>query len=437
MFLETENQTNIMKDFFKKIIITILTYEARMVLRVKKPTIIAITGSVGKTSTKDALFTVLKPHVTVAKTQKSYNSDFGIPLSILELSNAWGNFTQWFKNIILGFVKIFSRTYPQYLVLEVGADHKGDISRPAQWLRPKYSVFTCFPDVPVHVEFFESPQEVIKEKETLALYTQKNGVLILNHDDPKVLSMKTRFPQKSVSYGISPDATLCLSSFVVKRDQHIFLGTGTIVYNHESYDFTLPHIITRTQILSALPGVLVLLEEGFSFTNAVKGILDLKPTHGRLSVLQGKKDTVLIDDTYNASPVAMMHALDVLVHIPETARKIVVLGDMMELGLHTEEEHRKIGTYITNLPIELVVCIGPRAKFIYEEIQKNSAQLVRWFETSEKAGLFLSENLKHNDCILFKGSQSVRVEKALAYCLHDDINPQDVLVRQEKEWLLR
>lgn len=426
-----------MKEFFKKLIIITLTYESRIVLCLKKPTIIAITGSVGKTSTKDALFTILQPHVTVRKTHKSYNSDFGIPLSVLGLPNAWGNMVGWCKNILSGFMSFFSRNYPKYLVLEVGADHPGDISKPAKWLTPKYAVFTCFPDVPVHVEFFDSPEAVIKEKETLAQYTQKNGVLILNHDDRRVMSMVGRFPQKIVSYGMSGEATLSLTSFSVKKEDNTFVATGTLVYKNETHYVHIPHLITHTQILQALPGILVLLEEGFSFTDAVTGILQLEPTKGRLSVLQGINQSIIIDDTYNASPIAMTHALEVLTHMPEVTRRIAVLGDMMELGSHTETEHRKIGQYISKLQLDMVVCIGSRAKFIYEEVQKTSKIHIRWFETSEKAGIFIKEQIQKNDCILFKGSQSVRVEKAVAYCLDEHINPQTVLVRQETEWLHR
>lgn len=426
-----------MKHVLKKIIITILTIESKVVLWLKKPTIIAITGSVGKTSTKDAVFTLLKPHVSTGKTYKSYNSDVGIPLSILGLPNAWGNMLGWGKNILYGVACFFSQSYPKYLVLEVGADHPGDISKPAQWLKPKYSIFTCFPDVPVHVEFFDSPEAVIKEKETLAQYTQKQGVLILNHDDRRVMSMKGRFSQKILSYGISKEAMLSLSLFSVKKEGTLFVATGTLIYNNETQYIHIPNLISHTQILSALPGVLILLEEGFSFADALVGLRNLKPTKGRLSVLEGINESTLIDDTYNASPIAMTHALEVLVQMPEASRRIAVLGDMMELGLYTEREHRKIGQYLSALHLDMVVCVGSRAKFIYEEIQKTSTQNIRWFDTSEKAGLFLKEHIQKNDCVLFKGSQSVRVEKAIVYCLADHLKPETVLVRQETEWLQR
>ena len=141
-----------MKDLFKNIVVSILTLEAQILLRRTKPTIIAVTGSVGKTSTKDAIFSVLKNYRKTRKSEKSFNSEIGVPLSVLGLPNAWNNPVLWMWNIIEGFfIACFSRDYPEVLVLETGVDRQGDMKRLTAWLKPDIAVITRLPDVPVHV----------------------------------------------------------------------------------------------------------------------------------------------------------------------------------------------------------------------------------------------------------------------------------------------
>jgi len=138
-----------MKIFFKKIITLILEIESRIVLKKYNPTIIAVTGSVGKTSTKDAIYTVLSATpVLVRKSEKSFNSEIGVPLTILGCSNAWNNPLAWMKNIFLGLeIIIFHTKYPKCLILEIGADHPGDIKRITKWLKPDIAVITKISDI--------------------------------------------------------------------------------------------------------------------------------------------------------------------------------------------------------------------------------------------------------------------------------------------------
>ena len=136
-----------------------LKLEAQLMLARHRPRIVAITGTVGKTSTKDAVFCALTPFFAVRKSEKSFNNDFGIPLTILGLPTAGGNPLLWFKNIVLGFFRaFFSTAYPEWLVLEVGAGEPGDIKKFSGMLSPNIAVITRFSEVPVHVEFFASPE---------------------------------------------------------------------------------------------------------------------------------------------------------------------------------------------------------------------------------------------------------------------------------------
>jgi UDP-N-acetylmuramoyl-tripeptide--D-alanyl-D-alanine ligase len=424
-----------MKDIFKKCIIWVLTLEAKLVLKRFKPVVIAVTGSVGKTSTKDATYTILHPHMNIIRNEKSFNGDIGVPLSILELPNAWNDSIKWIQNCISGLFCIFKKKYASYVILEVGADKPHDISKIAKWIKPKYSIFTRFPEVPVHVEFFDSKEQVIKEKKSLARFTRKSGTLILNADDPKVMLMQTEFKHRVKTYGENQTADIRLSSFAVQKKNDHYVAVGTVLYKSFSFHFELPGILAKTQILSALPGILIGVHEGYTFTELCDGINTLCSTQGRLSQLFGVNSSIIIDDTYNSSPVAVVNALDVIKSLPEVKRRIVVLGDMMELGHYAEEEHRKIGMYAAH-SADILVTVGSRSKFIHDEAVKHNAKDARWFDSTEKAGEFVRTTAQKGDVILFKASQSPRLEKAVKMCLRNQSDSIH-LVRQDEEWAKR
>src|SRR3990167_534158 len=190
-----------MHDFFKKIIIFILTWEARLVLARYRPEIIAVTGSVGKTTTKDAIYAVLSGSLYVRKSEKSFNSELGVPLAILGCENAWRSPVGWARNIFSGVGLLFGRDYPKWLVLEVGADRPGDIRRIARWLRPQIAVVTGVPEIPVHVEYFDSPEDLAREKRVLAEYIRPGGKLVLNGDDSRMVALCGGYRGMTVKYG--------------------------------------------------------------------------------------------------------------------------------------------------------------------------------------------------------------------------------------------
>src|SRR3989338_411071 len=192
-----------MPTAFKKILVFILTWEARLVLWRYQPRIIAITGSVGKTTTKDAIYAALASSVHVRKSEKSMNSDIGVPLTILGQGNGWRNPVKWMVHIVRGFLPvILPHKYPDWLVLEVGADRPGDISSLARWLRPDIAVMTGVPEIPVHVEYFHSTEDVAHEKLSLLRYVRPGGTVILNGDDVRLEGMKKDIKEKCLTYGI-------------------------------------------------------------------------------------------------------------------------------------------------------------------------------------------------------------------------------------------
>ena len=155
-----------MKNIFKKIIVAILQFEARLILRKYKPKIIGITGSVGKTSAKEAIAAVFSRSYRTRKSIKSYNSELGVPLAILGKETAWSSVLGWLFIILHGLWQIIfnDKTYPEILILEMGADRPGDLSCLTDWARPDLAVVTAIGEVPVHIEFFSGPEALASEK---------------------------------------------------------------------------------------------------------------------------------------------------------------------------------------------------------------------------------------------------------------------------------
>lgn len=430
-----------MKDTFKKIIVTIVTWQAKMVLKRYNPKIIAITGSVGKTSTKDAIFTVLSKFKTVRKSEKSFNSEIGLPLTILGCPNGWSNPIVWLENIIKGFLLIlFKQSYPEYLVLEVGVGKPGDIKKNvAPWLRPDIVVITRFPDKPVHVEFFGSVEKIIEEKSALAFALKPDGVLILNHDDEKVYNIHTKANRKTVSYGMNNNATY-------RATYHSYINTMVLgqevtrgisfKLEHDGHTFPviLPNIVGMHYVGSALAALACAAEVGCDLLASIKYVSEYATPPGRLSLVEGMNNSMIIDDTYNSSPVAALAAVEVLKEM-RGSRKIAVLGDMLELGKYTEEEHHNLGIAVSKVA-DMLVTVGPRSKFIAEgAIEGGFKQKELYsFDSSKTAAKFLEGVVEKGDLILVKGSQGVRLERAvLAIMAHKELKDK-FLCRQETEW---
>lgn len=430
-----------MKNIFKKIIVSIITWQAKLVLLRYRPKIITVTGSVGKTSTKDAIFTVLSKFKTVRKSEKSFNSEIGLPLTILGLPNGWSNFSIWIENILKGFkIILIKQPYPEYLVLEVGVGKPGDIKKNVvPWLKPDVTVVTCFPDRPVHVEFFGSVEKIIEEKSALAYATKKKGVLVLNHDDEKVYALHNKANCRTVSYGKNENATYHLTHpiHLLKeyKGMNIIKGVNfKLEHSGNTFPVTLPHVIGLHYTESALAAIAVACELGCDLLDSINAVSEYVTPPGRLSIIDGINTSIIIDDTYNSSPIATDAAIEVLKEM-KGKRKIAVLGDMLELGKFTEEEHRVVGQKIIGV-VDILITVGLRAKFIAEGAIDNGFKKgnIYSFDTSVEVGEFLKTFIKEGDILLMKGSQGIRLERAVvAIMAHPELK-SSLLCRQEKEW---
>jgi UDP-N-acetylmuramyl pentapeptide synthase len=421
-----------MRQTLKTIIIEILTWEAKLVLVRYKPSIIAVTGSVGKTTTKDAIFSALSTHTHVRKSEKSFNSELGVPLSILGLPNVWGSWFGWIENIFLGlWLIIFPHKYPKWLVLEVGTDRPGDITAITKWLKPDVTVLTRLPLIPVHVEFFESVEHVIEEKLALVRALKKDGILVGNADDERIALTLREFNGPSRGYGFLDKAQIRATN-VTRTQQGVSL---TIETGDEKIPAHFPHLIADTQVAATLAAFSVADALGFSRKEIVANLSDFRTPPGRLNLIPGKNDTTIIDDTYNSSPEAVESALKLMSGMQVTGRKIAILGDMLELGKFTEEAHRTVGEHAAHV-VKYLITVGIRAKGIAESAYMHgmTAETVAEYADSREAGRALASILEPGDLILVKGSQGVRLEKAVEELMAHPEEKTKLLVRQEEEW---
>ncbi|MEI7810135.1 MAG: Mur ligase family protein [bacterium] len=429
-----------MKEIFKKTITYILRLESKLILWKYKPKIVAITGSVGKTSTKDAVYAVLSAVTYVRKSEKSFNSEIGLPLTILGCPNGWNNPYTWLKNVLKGlWLFIWPHKYPKWLVLEVGIGKPNDMKKTASWLKTDAVIMTAIGETPVHIEFFNSRKHLVEEKSELIKTLKKDGILVLNADDETILGMKSKTKCRIVTYGFSDGVDIRGSADTIFYNSENELE-GVIFRVDEKNGSSLPVIIDgvfgRNHIYASLATL------GFSYglklnmLNATNALKNYEVPPGRMRLLKGINNTKIIDDTYNSSPFACEAGLKTLGEIKSNGRKIAVLGDMLELGKHTKEAHENIGKVVKDI-CNILVVVGPRSQAIKDgaiEAGMNTEDIFE-FKNSHEAGEFLKTFVKENDIVFMKGSQGMRMERAVEAILSDQKNKFKLLVRQDKEWL--
>ncbi|HAT68516.1 MAG TPA: hypothetical protein DCS20_02770 [Candidatus Yonathbacteria bacterium] len=429
--------TDNMKSIARNIIANILEAEAKLVLKKYKPKVIAITGSVGKTSTKDAIFAVVEKSLVARKTAKSFNSEIGLPLTILGRGNAWSNPFLWLSTIFHGLLLVLIREhYPKWLVLEVGADKPGDIARVTKWLVPNVAVITRFGDVPVHVEFFKSPAEVFEEKTELVKALQPTGMLIVNADDERVLALRDKTKAKSITYGFSESAMFRATNMKIAYEGGLPVGTTfKLEYDGNVFPVNMSGVLGVQPVYSALAALALGVHLKLNIVDMVGALAAYESPAGRMRVIPALKGATIIDDTYNASPIAAAAAVEVLGGIKTKGKKIAVLGDMLELGKFTMEEHKKLGALAAK-NADLILAVGPRAKYIIEGALENdmSEKNLIEFDDARVAGKHLESVIGEGDVILIKGSQSMRMERTVEEIMAHPENAGTLLVRQEDEW---
>jgi UDP-N-acetylmuramyl pentapeptide synthase len=425
----------------KRCIIWALTVESRLIIKKYKPFIIAVTGSVGKTGTKDAIFSALSSLPHVRKSEKSLNSEIGLPLTIIGVPNAWRSLSGWMANLRVGASFILKRqSYPNVLVLEIGADHPGDIKKVMKWLKPNIGVITKVGDKPVHVEFFKSPAQVFEEKASLVRAIKPGGTAVLFADEPKVIGLALELAEKGikvVSFGLGEAADVKAANYVVSYvESNGFKVPTGFSFNVADSTISIKGVVGQVYMYPILAALAVAQAQGMDRALAVKNVNSYEAPKGRMNIITGKNDSTIIDDTYNSSPDAVVAALGALKGLDCTGKRIAALGDMMELGSYSAEQHRSIGKIASDY-CDVLVTVGPRARAMADEAVSAGmvTENVLRYSASDEAAQALSSMIKAGDSILIKGSQSVRMERIVKALMADPSRASELLVRQEKEWL--
>ncbi|HZW39198.1 MAG TPA: UDP-N-acetylmuramoyl-tripeptide--D-alanyl-D-alanine ligase [Ignavibacteriaceae bacterium] len=341
--------------------------------------IIGITGSAGKTSTKEILAALLSSKYKVNKTLANNNNHIGVPLTLFSTNNNH-----------------------DVLVLELGTNHFGEIPYTASIGLPDYGIITNIGDS--HLEFFESRNGVYKEKiELFKAIDSIGGIVFVNNDD-KLLSKATKF-KNVITYGFNSDSDV--KGKILSYDEE---GKPNIEikYRNINYNFTLP-LAGEQNAKNFLAAAAVVLKIDLSREEIEKGLKQLTAYDKRLNIKKFK-NVIVIDDTYNANPESMRSSIELLGKIQTKEKKIAVLGDMFELGVNGKELHQNLSKVIKKNKIDSVYTIGSLMKNLYE-ILKNSKIETRHFISRSSLNRFLAEKDFSNNAVLVKGSRGMKMEE--------------------------
>lgn len=337
--------------------------------------VVGITGSLGKTTTKEVVAGVLGAHRRVLKSEGNLNSEIGLPMTVLNG---------------------LDRPY-DIAVLEMAMYQLGDIRLLARLARPRVGVVTAV--LPVHLERLGTIERIQQAKQELVEELPSNGLAVLNADDPRVAQMATATTARVMRYGVSDAAEVRaenISSQGLRGVQFDLLHAGQRRHVH------LP-LLGAHSVHAALAASAVAHEEGFSLSDTAEALQRLSPTL-RLLVVDGINGSRVVDDSYNASPESVLAALNLLRELPGR-RKIAVLGDMLELGSAEEASHRRVGNRAAAI-LDLLIVYGPRSKTTAAEARASGLAPDRVFEADSHEQIVerLREQLRPGDDVLVKGS---------------------------------
>ncbi len=428
-----------MKEYLIKKLQSVLRVLARLTIKRYRPFIIGVTGSAGKTSTKSAIYSVLSSVFSVRMGKGNLNNELGLPLVILGDYKTSGGVSFWLRVLLLGFFGlVWRKSYPEILILEYGADKPGDMDYLLTVAKPDLAVVTAVGDIPVHVEFYHGPEGVAKEKGKLAKAVGLGGNVVLNLDDPFVADMKDLTKGNVMTYGFSAMADLRISSFMNRSEGDVPLG---ISFKLETGDNFVPVKIDgslgKAKAYSAAAAAAVGLIKGMNLVKISEALSQYQGEPGRCHPLKGAKNTNLIDDTYNSSPIAVAAALEVLKDIP-APRKVAILGDMAELGQYTNHAHEEVGKLVVGVA-DVLVAVGSKGKFIADSAEKHrlSKKNIYSFADAEEAVKSIKDIIEPHDLILIKGSQSMRMERIVMEIMAEPDKASSLLVRQYGKWLVK
>jgi UDP-N-acetylmuramoyl-tripeptide--D-alanyl-D-alanine ligase len=349
-------------------------------MRLSDLRVIGITGSVGKSTTKELTANVLAARYPTLANESNLNNEIGLPLTMLKITEAH-----------------------RCAVLEMGLYVPGDIAFLCGIAKPQVGMLTMIG--PVHLERAGSLEAIINGKAELVEALPPDGTAILNYDDEHVRAMASRTKAKVFTYGLDPKADLWSDNIEglglegVSFDMH---------YAGETLHMHLP-LLGQHSVHTAMRASAAGLVEGLNWQEIIGGLLT-PSTQLRLVAVTGPRNSLLIDDTYNASPDSMIAALNLLGELD--GRKVAVLGDMLELGEFEEKGHRMVGARAVEM-VDLLLTVGGKADWIADEAQAQGmpADRIARFATAAEAGEYLQKNIGEGDAVLVKGSRALHLDE--------------------------
>lgn len=342
--------------------------------------VVAVTGSVGKTTTRNMIATALGSERNVFETQKNFNSQIGVPIMLCRI-----------------------HSQNEVAVLECGMSEPGQIHILSDMVKPKYAVVSTIGVA--HIEQLKTRENIRREKLSIIDGMDPNGALFLNGDDAMLAEMKGQLPCKVYYYGTQ--------DWCDYRAESIQYDNGRSYFECVHGNVRVPielSVLGKHNVLNCMAAMAVADVSGVSMEAAAK---EFAHFHGlRQNIIKLENRYTIIDDTYNASPDSMRASLDVLCHIETTGKRIAVLGDMFELGENSLRYHYEVGQYIAKLPLDEVLVVGTRARAIVDAIKDSGSGIdTATFTENEEAVMFLMGTLMPEDVILVKGSNGMHMNE--------------------------
>ncbi|HSJ38973.1 MAG TPA: UDP-N-acetylmuramoyl-tripeptide--D-alanyl-D-alanine ligase [Planococcus sp. (in: firmicutes)] len=344
-------------------------------------TVIGITGSNGKTSTKDLVASVLKPYFKVQKTQGNFNNELGLPLTILSLDED-----------------------TKFAVLEMGMSGLGQIEFLSELARPDYAIITNIGEA--HMQDLGSREGIAQAKFEITAGLETHGKLFYDGDEPLLKPFVESFPQ-AVSFGFDDNNEMTVTDIRATENGSTFMVSGII-----DATFTIP-VLGDHQVKNTLSAILIALEAGLTEEDIRKSLKDAALTDMRMQMIHAKDGAIFINDAYNAAPSSMKAALNFIRETTMKEDKWVVLGDMLELGDHEREYHEAIAKSI-NSEINGVCLYGPRMEWLYTKLKETFGGKLIWSKDDYRPIIdFLEKSISPESVILVKGSRGMALENII------------------------
>lgn len=346
--------------------------------------VIGVTGSVGKTSTRDIIYSVLNEKYKTLKNELNYNNEIGIPKTLFNLDYSY-----------------------EKAVIEMGLDRKGDISYFKTIAPLKVAVISNIGLS--HIANFENQEGIFHAKMEIAEHFNKENTLIVNGDDKFLKTLKDRkLPYNLLTYGFDEDNTIYCVSYEIVNGKINF----KVNFKNKIYDYTIPSI-AKHNIYNAMAAILIGNLYNLTYEEIKKGLENVSFTEGRLTIIN-KKDITIINDCYNASLDSITSALNVLSTFK--TRKVAILGDVLETGSYEEEIHKNIGKSIIG-NTDILIFVGNSIKYTYDEVIKNNFNKdnIYVFSTYEDVIKNIDNIIKKGDTILLKASHGIKLSNVVEY----------------------